>query len=284
MIPIDYLALRVARRLIPGGVMHWMLAHGLAVVPGLETRQPAVAARRYQMALARMGRSLQGMCVLVLGYGGHYGLAVELLRMGARRVYLLDPYARSHEEANRALAERSEPYLRLEKGQVRLDSRWIRVLAPQEGGGPVAPPEPCDVILSWSVYEHLRHPRRLTQQLARLTAPHGCHLHFIDLRDHYFRRPFEMLCYSQRVWSVLLNPPSNLNRLRAWHYAPIFQPYFQYVETEVLESAPRAFRRAQPRIQPRFLGGDETLNCATRILVKAWQPTVAEPTPVPLAV
>jgi hypothetical protein len=35
---------------------------------------------------------------------------------------------------------------------------------------------------------------------AALTRPDGLHLHFVDLRDHFLKYPFEVLCYSEGVW------------------------------------------------------------------------------------
>jgi hypothetical protein len=272
MVPIDYLALRIGRRLIPNSLMHWILSHRLGVQPGLETREPQRAARRYEKALQVMGRTLQEAKVLILGYGGYYGLAVELLRLGAARVDLLDPYAHPHRAANRALAATAAPYLLLEGDKVRLNPDWMRILRSAEGRGQSGDPERYDVVLSWSVYEHVQDPARLTEQLARRTAIHGCHVHYIDLRDHYFRRPFEMLCHSEHLWRKLLNPPSNLNRLRAWQYPPLFHPHFERVEMDILERDPEALQRTRSRIRLRFLSGHAGLDSATRILIKAWNP------------
>ena len=65
---------------------------------------------------------------------------------------------------------------------------------------------PVDLVFSSSVYEHLDDLKGITSALVSLTAPGGAHLHFIDLRDHYFRYPFEMLCYSDQYLAALVKP------------------------------------------------------------------------------
>jgi hypothetical protein len=105
--------------------------------------------------------------------------------------------------------------------------------------------------------------------LARATAPGGVQLHFVDLRDHFFKHPFEMLCHSERVWRGLLNPASNLNRLRPWDYERIFRTSFPRVTVEPLAADLGAFRAARSRIRPEFLTGDDTRDAVTRIFVRA---------------
>ena len=83
-----------------------------------------------------------------------------------------------------------------------------------------------DLVLSTSVYEHLDDVDGITQALAKLTAPDGAQLHFVDLRDHYFKYPFEMLKFSEAVWRNFLNPTSNLNRFRLPDYRRIFEKLF----------------------------------------------------------
>jgi hypothetical protein len=55
----------------------------------------------------------------------------------------------------------------------------------------------CDFVVSTSVYEHLDDVDGITCALAALTVPEGQHIHFVDLRDHFFKYPFEMLTFSQ---------------------------------------------------------------------------------------
>jgi len=67
----------------------------------------------------------------------------------------------------------------------------------------------------------------ITRALARLTRPGGMHLHYVDMRDHFFKYPFEMLTYSKQTWQSWLNPTSNLNRYRIPDYRRAFEAWLR---------------------------------------------------------
>ncbi len=193
---------------------------------------------------------------------------VELLRAGARHVVLVDPYAAPMPVAP-ALASAGSPFLDISGSKVVPAPEWLTVIqAPlrqylSNGGGPV------DMILSNSVLEHVDDLAGAVADLARGTAPGGQHFHFIDLRDHFFRHPFEMLCYSEKSWRTFLNPGSNLNRLRVWDYERLFLASFPRVTVQVRYSDLPAFHAARARIRPEFLSGDEARDGVTQILLRA---------------
>jgi hypothetical protein len=112
----------------------------------------------------------------------------------------------------------------------------------------------------------------ITAALAKLTSPTGIHLHFVDLRDHYFKYPFEMLAYSENLWRNFLNPTSNLNRFRLTNYRDVFKTYFQKVDITVLKRQRDEFRLVRSRIRPEFLTGDEAEDSVTLIHVFAESP------------
>jgi hypothetical protein len=122
------------------------------------------------------------------------------------------------------------------------------------------------------VYEHLDDVNGITRALANVTAPLGIHLHFVDLRDHYFKYPFEMLTYSDRIWKWFLNPTSNLNRLRLPDYRRTFEDSFQSVQIEVLERLDKEFQEVRARICPEFKTGDSSVDSVTQIQVLAGEP------------
>jgi len=270
--PLAYLIMRFARRFTPASVMQWMLSRNVGVKAGLETRDAAAAVGRYHEALQGVSRSWDGARVLILGYGGHFGLAVKLLEQGAAHVILLDPYATLKHQANLALTQTAGEFLCVQKGEAVPNPQFITLAHDSLEAYAASDPSPLDLVLSWSVYEHLPDPEGVTRQLARLTSPHGAHVHFIDLRDHYFRHPFEMLCYRESIWQRFLNPPSNLNRLRAWDYQSIFAACFHQVEVRIVERDLESFERTQSRIRPEFICGDLSQDAAVRICVCAHQP------------
>jgi SAM-dependent methyltransferase len=272
MIPLDYLALRLARRHVPGWLMRRLLRQGRWVLPGIETLAPSAAATRFARALAGAGSSVAGARVLILGYGGHFGVGVALLRRGATHVVLLDPYAEPNREANLRLARRNPWALGVRDGWAVPDpARITLVNAPVEQFAAERPP-PVDLVLSNSVLEHVADVDGVVAALGRLTGPAGRHLHLIDLRDHLFRYPFEMLCHGRALWNGLLDPPSHLNRLRIPDYERCFEAHFEDVRWRAIASDEPAFRRARRRIRPEFLTGDDRLDAITRIELHARGP------------
>lgn len=272
MASVNYVALRLLRRFLPKQVIQWMMRFSFGIEPGLETREPELAAERYESALQSHGKTFQQKRVMVLGYGGFFGLAVSVLDRGAKHVLLLDPYADLKHKDNQNLARSNSNYLTLKGNQTLPNPDWITTLRMHVTDYVDTDPNPVDLIISSSVYEHLPNPGQITTRLARVTAENGDHVHIIDLRDHYFKFPFEMLCYSRATWERLLNPSSNLNRLRLWEYESVFKQYFENVQVDILTEDRKSFRSIRERIRPEFLSGDETVDSASKIQVFASKP------------
>lgn len=269
-----YVALRLARRLAPGWLVRLLMEARFLLQPGLETSDPARAARRYLTALDSVNVSLVGQDVLVFGYGGHLGIGVMLLRAGAASVTLCDRMARPRAAASRhwqALA----PELFVQEGnryvphpgRLRLLHGDIREYAKRHEAV-------FDLVLSSSVLEHVEDVEGVCGALARLTRAPGTQVHYIDVRDHYFSRPFEMLTFSENVWRRFLNPGSNLNRLRPWHYRSIFEKWFTQVKLDVVEAEEEAFHAVRHRIRPEFLSHDPMLDAAgiVRVMARSRKP------------
>jgi len=100
-----------------------------------------------------------------------------------------------------------------------------------------------------------------------LTTSQGAHLHFVDLRDHYFKYPFAMLAYSEAVWKNFLNPTSNLNRYRLSSYKKVFEKYFGQLKINVLARQENEFEQMGHRIRPEFLTGDLSEDSTTLIQI-----------------
>jgi SAM-dependent methyltransferase len=254
MSPLDYLALRLVRRHLPARMVRELAHRGFMIRPGMETRAPAEAIRRFMDAIESAGQTVIGRRILIVGYGGRLGVALELLRAGARHVVLLDPYT-APLPIEATLVVPAPEWLTVVQGPVR---EYLST-----GGGPV------EMVLSNSVLEHVDDLAGLVADLARVTAPNGQHFHFVDLRDHFFKYPFEMLCYSELAWRRFLNPGSNLNRLRVWDYERLFSSAFPSVTVQVRHSDLPAFRAARGRIRPEFLSGNEDRDAVTQILLRA---------------
>lgn len=270
---IKYLALRLIRHFMPEAAARFLLKQRWIIKPGLETDDPFAASKRYMEALAARGCSIEGKRVLVFGYGGRFAVGVDLLKHGAMHVVLCDHFVLLDHERNRELLSAYGKYLKLEQDQVQPRGEFITLLH-----GDIREEQiqkrisEVDIVLSTSVYEHLDDVDRITQSLAALTAPGGAHVHFVDLRDHYFKYPFEMLKFSERVWRGLLNPTSNLNRFRLKDYQRVFERYFQTTDIVVLERDVENFQDARSAIRAEFLTGDENADAVTLISVFASQP------------
>lgn len=273
MLNPTYLLPRLVRHFLPAGVTRLLLRRGWMIRPGLETRAPEEAARRYRDALAEAGIDLHDKRVLLFGYGGSFAVGCALMAMGAKHVTLCEKDAPTDDQRNAQLLSRYPDYLRAEGERVlpnpavlELQQGDIRVLASRSTFPEV------DLVFSTSVYEHLDDVAGITAALARITAPDGAQLHYVDLRDHFFRFPFQMLFYSQGVWNGWLNPTSNHNRYRFGEYRAVFEKNFSRVEMDVLERDPAAFQAARAHIRPEFLSGDEAVDAITLIKVLAREP------------
>lgn len=270
---IKYIILRLARHFMPEEVARFLLKRRWIIKPGLESNDPIAAVEQYLSALHAHGKSIQGKKILVFGYGGRFAVGVELLKRGAAHVVLCDHFVLLDKERNLALLPAYSDFLFLEAGEAKPRPELITLLhgdikdvtlQKQISG--------VDYALSTSVYEHLDDVDGITQALKKLTAVAGVHLHFVDLRDHYFKLPFEMLTFSEATWKKYLNPTSNLNRLRLKDYRAIFQRYFQKVNIAILAQQEREFAAVRSRICPEFLSGDLAEDAVTLISIIAEEP------------
>lgn len=270
---IRYLILRLTRHFMPESVARFLLKRRWIIRPGLESSDPLAAVDQYIQALEKYGRSIKDQRVLVFGYGGRFAVGVELLKRGASHVVLCDHFMSLDSERNLELLPQYADYLYMEAGEVLPKSTSITLLH-----GDIRQSEiqekisAVDLVLSTSVFEHLDDVEGITQALAKLTAPHGAQLHFVDLRDHYFKYPFEMLKFSKAIWKNFLNPTSNLNRFRLPDYRRVFDAYFDHVEAIVIKRDEAEFNLARPYIRSEFLAGDASVDSVELIYLMADSP------------
>ena len=270
---VKYLLLRAIRHRLPEDLARTLLRKGIIIRPGLETREPAQAVARYLAYFGEQGLTFKGLHVLVFGYGGSLAVAVELLRAGCKHVTVCDLYPPVNRHINDGLLSEYEQYLQVEGDAVTARPEWITTY---HGDIRKLPDsvllEPFDLVVSSSVYEHLGDVDGITKALASLLKPTGHALAFIDLRDHYFTYPFEMLCYSDQVWKNWLNPTSNLNRFRVRDYRRVFERYFGKNQISILESNPENFQKVKRRIRAEFKSGDDSEDAVTLIAVMSTDP------------
>lgn len=270
MAGLGYLLPRFIRHILPEPAVRFLLGCGWIIRPGLATRAPLEAVERYLKAAVAAGGSIVGKRVLILGYGGNFTTACELLRHGADHVVLAEKEGFPDRSSNAALLPIYPDYLMMEGGQVLPYPEKITLCHSDIRQDAVANRlESVDFVFSNSVYEHLEDVEGITRALAALSNPDVIQVHFIDLRDHYFKYPFEMLCYSEETWLRWLNPSSHHNRYRLHDYERTFRACFKRVEITILASDYEAFSRERSRIRPEFLSGHDPADAATLILVSA---------------
>ncbi|MEP6894436.1 MAG: hypothetical protein ABI986_02395 [Chloroflexota bacterium] len=267
---LPYLIPRVIRHFLPEKLVRALLLRSIIIKPGLETSDPDGAAQRYKEMLAGV---IQDKRVLIFGYGGRFDLGFSILKEGASHVILCDKYAPPDEIHNLQMFGTEEKYFLVEDNKLRpradrmtLLEADIREVESRHGLDPI------DIVLSSSVYEHLDDVPGITRALAALTKPDGLHIHFVDLRDHFFKYPFEMLRFSDKTWRRWLNPSSNHNRYRLWDYRSVFETCFEQVEIKILASEADAFRKLTPYIRPEFISANQAENFTSLILVTASKP------------
>jgi SAM-dependent methyltransferase len=268
-----YLGPRLARHFLPERLTRFLLLRSLIIKPGLETQDPLAAVGRYRDLLDAYGESIAGKRVLVFGYGGRFDIGIGLLAAGAAHVSLCDRYAPPDDRHNETLLSAYGEYIVLGANGPR--PRWQRMdLLEGDIRGMDVPEgaQSYDLIISNSVYEHVEDAAGITQALARWSAPTSIHVHFVDLRDHFFKYPLEMLRYSESTWRRWLNPTSNHNRLRLWDYRRIFETCFESVDIEVLDRDQAALEKIRRHIRPEFLSGNEIEDAATLIRITARRP------------
>lgn len=267
-----YIVPRVVRHFLPERVTRFLLMRNWIIQASAETNDSQFAVKRYVDALEAHGKTIKNKRVMVFGYGGRFDIGVALLEAGADHVALCEKYAQPDERHNRALADKFPSYLFLDGKSVRVNPKHLTLL--QADIRAVTPDQcaPVDVVISNSVYEHLDDVDGITKSLAALTKPDGAQVHFIDLRDHYFKYPFEMLKFSEKIWRGWLNPTSNHNRFRLWDYRKVFEKYFGKVDIQVLERDESNFEKARSEILPEFLSGKLEDDCTTLIRAVVFQP------------
>lgn len=272
---LPYLIPRLIRHFLPERLVRALLLRNIVIQSGLETNNPYAAIQRYADVLARHGRSFAGQRVLVFGYGGRFDIGFGILKQGAAHVILCDKYAPPDEAHNRQRFASETTYFAMEKNGLRPRPEWMTLLETDirevAASGTFTP---VDIVVSSSVYEHVDDVEGITQALARLMTPEGIQLHFVDLRDHFFKYPFEMLRFSESTWRRWLNPSSNHNRYRLWDYRRVFESCFEDVQIEVLSREEEAFLKVRAHLRPEFVSGNIEEDAVGVIQVVASRPRV----------
>ena len=268
-----YLLLRIIRHFLPDSIVSFLLSKQWIIKPGMETRAPSYAFERYKKALSDINFEINGKTAMIFGYGGNIQIACSFLDHGAKHVILLEReyfpekkfHADDYKEFSGYFLNDNNTFFPNPE-YISIIHQDINLLAASNSLIPV------DIIVSSSVYEHLTAVENITKSLSQLTNPRGVNIHFIDLRDHFFRYPFEMLKYSETTWKRWLNPSSNLNRYRYDDYLKVFSKFFHSNKIIIEERDTAAYKKALPGIKEQFRTGDLEIDAVTKMHIIASDP------------
>ncbi len=215
----------------------------------------------YAGAIARSGLPLiDNRNILEIGSGSTNSVGYALLRRqlaGARgRIYLFEP----HVELNR----RSDANLRKGFGSASL-SRVERITTLA-----ALPDHSIDLVLSYSVLEHVVDMDGLLTSLDRVLGPTGSMIHSVDYRDHFFRYPYHFLLFQAETWERWLNP-GDLPRWRLSGHLGAFSAHGFYSEVQDSHSLPDAFDKIKTSISKDFDPDDPTIAITSAIILNTRQ-------------
>ena len=254
---ISYVLKRAVRRHIPEAWFFPLMT--LLKRSNLSEVSPEEALSELSRRLDSIGVDLADKHILEVGSGRFARVALQMMRAGANRVTLVDLYAVAlNDPKHRSLLLRdcTEMDLNIDDAMAR-----IRVFGGDISSLPVAVSNPkADIVTSSAVLEHTRDPQRVLASCWEWLRPGGVTTHVIDLRDHVFESPFEMLTFPDRTWDRWLTPKGgfHLNRWRLPDYLDAMQQVgFENIQYEVLDRDRVALRTILPRLNERFRGIDE---------------------------
>lgn len=249
---VAYVAKRFVRRQIPDD---W--AFTLLRLRGHDNAAEAAPDRAWQKRkrqLDEVGIDIAGRHIAEMGSGRYARLALQMLRSRAACVTLVDLYATDvNDREHKALL--MDDCAQLGLGWDDMATR-VRVLTGDMTSLPIPAVEARpDIVISSAVLEHTVDPERALVACWEWLRPGGQTSHVIDLRDHVFESPFEMLAYSARAWQRWLCPKRgfHLNRWRLPEYLDAMDALgFVNIGYQVLERDEAGLREIMPRLDERF--------------------------------
>ena len=159
--------------------------------------------------------------VIELGPGHTYGVACKIKESGAKSVSIID----------------IEKYI---PEKVLFENPYLNYIIYKGNEMPV-PENSYDIVLSYTVYEHLRNPEMTIHETHRILRNGGMAVHLIDLGDHTYYGPkgnpdkvFNCLRYSKTVWNMMsMDRSIYVNRLRQSEWIDMHKNAgFEIVETK----------------------------------------------------
>ena len=218
--------------------------------------------------------------ILEAGTGVYNPASVPLLWAGASKIILLEPYladtidwARFRERANTFLTLAGEddafPFPRVEEPGDPLERVEFSEYLWEDTG---LPDDAVDLVFSISVLEHLRNPEGVLDETRRILRPGGWFISTVDMRDHYFKYPWEMLKYSERQWRLLTTQHGGsgyLNRWRIHNWRQALEERGFRVNLEATQQFDSTILQERPLLDPEFRHLNDATLCTAQALIAA---------------
>lgn len=224
--------------------------------------------------LESIGTELRGKHILDVGSGRYARVALRMLKAGAKRVTLVDMYAvELTRPEHRSMLLQDCNNLGLDA-----DDALARILVYSADITSMPAPtaeQAVDIVSTAAALEHARDPQAVLTKCWEWLKPGGLTSHFIDLRDHSFQTPFEMLTFSDQVWKRWLDPQGgfSLNRWRVTDYVTAMQRIgFAGIDYKVLQSDKAGLSVVMPRLDERFRSISTDMLSALWVHLYAWKP------------
>lgn len=116
-------------------------------------------------------------------------------------------------------------------------------------------PKSMDLIFSWGVLEHIKHPKNVFNVLRKIIKDDGVMIHSIDPYPHtwtLFPNPYIIFCMSNWLWNLMYNGRGFLNRFRASDYIEwAKEAGFEVIEVK-REMGDKKYLTIRKNFTPRF--------------------------------
>ena len=250
----EYVLIGLVRRYVPKRILFAVMERRGDSSMG--ENSPEECLIKWTEQLNKRGLSFAGKRVLEIGSGRYARFALQMLAAGAEHVTLIDLYALPlTEPAHRSVLIQDCLSLGLS-----YNDALARIHTVTDDITRLPPPTPgdqVDLAISHSVLEHVENPLEVLASCFNWLKPGGITHHIIDLRDHnlQFRYPFEMLTFSDEVWSRWLDLSGgfHLNRWRVPDYLrAAHESRFINVDYEILQKDETALKLVLHRLNYRF--------------------------------
>ncbi len=282
MANLRYIAYRFLRRWVPPG-----LTYALASRDKTTPETIGDDAWLYARILQEQDIPLTGAKVLEIGPGTYNPFSALLFKLGVRKVHLQEPFVRDLQPLK--LKQRMQ-YFWDHGPEAIPNAPDLEEIIGDDGFKPekvhlyagMADKLPCpdssqNLVLSSLVLQFVPNMSEVFDECRRVLREGGYMLHIIDLRDHYFRYPFEMLTFSRRVWEKYLTSLKGgrgyHNRLRILDYEELCRKVgFESIVLKPLGRDSEAYARVKPKLHPDFKAYSEKDMSVTMVALLARKP------------